>query len=69
MDETNLGLSQIQVGTIKIRPLRIIRTLLGLAVVAQSLLWPQPDTLTLGIKLGAGLLLIDITLLKAFRNK
>ena len=72
-DETNLGLSQIKMGSVKIRPLRVLRTIVGFAVVIQSVFFPQPDTTTFLTKLGAGFLLIDLTLfadaLEKYRNK
>jgi len=51
--------------TAKINPLRILRTLAGLAIIVQGVFWPQPDTTTLLVKVGAGLLLVDVTLFGA----
>jgi len=63
---TNYGLPPV--GKTKIAPLRIIRTLVGLAIVVQAVFWAQPDAMTMGVKIGAGLLLVDVTLFRALKN-
>lgn len=61
MTDSN-GFPVIKIKGAVIRPLRIMRTLIGLGFLARVLFWPSHNPLEMGMNIGVALVCIDVKL-------